>query len=79
MAADDSVLEQLKTPPHSREAEQSLLGGLLLDAQTWDQVAEMVTKEDFYLPEHRLIFEAMSRVNERSHPLDVLIFLSSLT
>ena len=43
----------VKNPPHSREAEQSLLGGLLLDAQTWDKVAEMVTKEDFYLPEHR--------------------------
>ena len=44
MAAEDSALEQLKTPPHSREAEQSLIGGLLLDAQAWDQVTEMVTK-----------------------------------
>ena len=52
MATEDSALEQLKTPPHSREAEQSLLGGLLLDAQTWDQISGMVTKEDFYLPQH---------------------------
>jgi len=78
MAADDSALEQLKTPPHSREAEQSLLGGLLLDAQTWDQVAEMVTKEDFYLPEHRLIFEAMFKVFERNRPLDVLTISEQL-
>jgi len=78
MAADDSALEQLKTPPHSREAEQSLLGGLLLDAQTWDQVAEMVTKDDFYLPEHRLIFEAMFKVFERNRPLDVLTISEQL-
>ena len=61
MATEDSALEQLKTPPHSQEAEQSLLGGLLLDGQTWDQVSDMVTKEDFYLPQHRLIFEAISQ------------------
>jgi replicative DNA helicase len=72
MTIEDSALEQLKTPPHSRDAEQSLLGGLLLDAQTWDQVAGMVTKDDFYLPEHRLIFEAMFKVSERNRPLDVL-------
>jgi len=78
MAADDSALEQLKTPPHSREAEQSLLGGLLLDEQTWDQVAEIVTKEDFYLPEHRLIFEAMFKVFERNRPLDVLTISEQL-
>ena len=57
MATEDSALEQLKTPPHSREAEQSLLGGLLLDAQAWDQISGMVTKEDFYLPQHRLILK----------------------
>ena len=72
MTIEDSALEQLKTPPHSRDAEQSLLGGLLLDAQTWDQVAGMFTKDDFYLPEHRLIFEAMFKVSERNRPLDVL-------
>ena len=79
MAADDSALEQLKTPPHSREAEQSLLGGLLLDAQTWDQVAEMVTKEDFYLPEHRLISRrCLGLMNGIAHWM-CSPFLSSLT
>ena len=78
MATDDSALEQLKIPPHSREAEQSLLGGLLLDAQTWDEVAGTVTKQDFYLPEHRLIFEAMVKITERGHPLDVLTISEEL-
>ena len=78
MAAEDSALEQLKTPPHSREAEQSLIGGLLLDAQAWDQVTEMVTKKDFYLPEHRLIFEAMFKIAEQNRPLDVLTISEQL-
>ena len=72
MVPDDSVLEQLKTPPHSREAEQSLLGGLLLDSQAWDQVTDLVTKDDFYTPEHRLIFEAMLKLAGWDRPLDVL-------
>ena len=72
MVTDDPVLEQLKTPPHSREAEQSLLGGLLLDAQAWDQVTELVTKDDFYGPEHRLIFEAMLKLSGWDRPFDVL-------
>ena len=54
MTNQDQSLEQLKTPPHSREAEQSLLGGLLLDANAWDDVASVVTRDDFYLPQHRL-------------------------
>ena len=78
MATEDSALEQLKTPPHSLEAEQSLLGGLLLDAQTWDQVSGMVTKEDFYLPQHRLIFEAIFKLSERGSPLDVLTISEEL-
>ncbi|HBX26311.1 MAG TPA: replicative DNA helicase [Gammaproteobacteria bacterium] len=78
MATKDSALEQLKTPPHSLEAEQSLLGGLLLDAQTWDQVSGMVTKEDFYLPQHRLIFEAIFKLSERGSPLDVLTISEEL-
>jgi len=42
------------TPPHSIEAEQSVLGGLLIDASAWDQVADVVSAEDFYRPDHRL-------------------------
>jgi replicative DNA helicase len=71
-AATDTAIEQLKTPPHSREAEQSLLGGLLLDSQAWDNVASTVSKEDFYVPEHRLVYQAMSQIAERNQPIDVL-------
>ena len=46
----DLQLDGLKLPPHSIEAEQSVLGGLMLDAEAWDRVAEAVVKDDFYLP-----------------------------
>ena len=78
MTVTDTAIEQLKTPPHSKEAEQSLLGGLLLDAQSIDDVATLVTPADFYVPEHRLIFEAMVRVAERSRPVDVLTISEQL-
>ncbi|EQD36283.1 protein containing DNA helicase, DnaB-like protein, partial [mine drainage metagenome] len=44
------------TPPHSVEAEQAVLGGLLLDANAWDQVADVINEGDFYRPDHRLVF-----------------------
>ena len=46
-------------PPHSIEAEQAVIGGLLLDAAAWDNVADVVKHEDFYRPDHQLIFEAI--------------------
>ena len=49
-------------PPHSLEAEQALLGGLLLDAVAWDNIADVVTREDFYRPDHQLIFEAIANL-----------------
>ena len=55
----------LRLPPHSVEAEQSVLGGLMLDAAAWDQVADRVTAEDFYRNDHRLIFEAVAGLIER--------------
>ncbi|MDP5343284.1 MAG: replicative DNA helicase [Litorivicinaceae bacterium] len=80
MADDiDADLARLKTPPHSREAEQSLLGGLLLDASGWwDQVADQVTKQDFYVPEHRLIFEAIAKLAEKNRPIDALTIYEQL-
>ena len=77
MATEDFALEQLKTPPHSQEAEQSLLGGLLLDAQTWDQVSDMVTKEDFTF-RASIDFEAISKLSEQGSPLDVLAISEEL-
>jgi replicative DNA helicase len=59
-------------PPHSVEAEQALLGGLLLDAAAWDNVADAVTREDFYRPDHQLIFEAIANLVGESKPCDVV-------
>ena len=62
----------LRLPPHSIEAEQSVLGGLMLDAAAWDQIADRVTAEDFYRNDHRLIFEAVAVLIERSQPCDAV-------
>jgi replicative DNA helicase len=62
----------LRLPPHSIEAEQSVLGGLMLDAAAWDQVADRVVAEDFYRNDHRLIFEAVAVLIERSQPCDAV-------
>src|SRR6202047_5190535 len=61
-----------RLPPHSIEAEQSVLGGLMLDAAAWDQVADRVLAEDFYRHDHRLIFEAAAGLIERSQPCDAV-------
>src|ERR1700723_1009626 len=62
----------LRLPPHSIEAEQSVLGGLMLDAAAWDQIADRVVAEDFYRNDHRLIFEAVAVLIERSQPCDAV-------
>jgi len=60
------------TPPHSVEAEQSVLGALLIDGSAWDQVADIVTAEDFYRPDHRLIYEALAELVTTGRPGDVV-------
>jgi len=60
------------TPPHSVEAEQSVLGALLIDGLAWDQVADVVRAEDFYRPDHRLIFDAFAQLVASGRPLDVI-------
>ncbi len=62
----------VKTPPHSIEAEQSVLGGLMLDNRAWDQVVDRIREIDFYRHEHILIFRAMARLISQNKPLDVL-------
>src|SRR6185503_13324218 len=68
----DPQLLALKVPPHSVEAEQSLLGGLLLDNQAFDRIADLVSTEDFYRDDHRRIFRQISRLIEASKPADVV-------
>ncbi|MBM7456671.1 replicative DNA helicase [Oceanisphaera litoralis] len=68
----DKAVAQLKMAPHSFEAEQSVLGGLLLDNNAWDRVAEKVSEPDFYSRPHRLIFQAMQRLSQLSNPIDLI-------
>lgn len=67
-----SELQSLKVPPHSTEAEQSVLGGLMLNAEAWDKVGESLSKKDFYRPEHRLIFDAIQTLIHQRKAVDVL-------
>ncbi len=68
----DQAVAQLKMAPHSFEAEQSVLGGLLLDNNAWDRVAEKVAEPDFYSRPHRLIFQAMQRLSQLNSPIDLI-------
>ena len=52
-------VENLKVPPHSIEAEQSVLGGLLLYSRPWEQVADIISDTDFYREDHRILFRAI--------------------
>ena len=64
---------------HSVEAEQSVLGGLLLDARAWDRVAGSVQAEDFYRPEHRVIFTAIAALANENQPVDIITVSDRLT
>ena len=66
------------TPPHSIEAEQSVLGALLIDTTSWDQAADMVAAEDFYRPDHRVIFEALAELALSGRPGDVVTVAEQL-
>lgn len=68
----DAAAEALRVPPHSLEAEQAVLGGLMLDNSTWDQVADRLDESDFYRSDHRLIFRAIRRLSENGKPFDLL-------
>ncbi|MFS2224111.1 replicative DNA helicase [Pantoea sp. B65] len=74
----DRQMEGLKLPPHSLEAEQSVLGGLMLDNERWDNVAERVVAQDFFSRPHRLIFGEMQRLLEMGKPIDLITLSESL-
>jgi replicative DNA helicase len=74
----DAQIAQLRIPPHSIEAESSVLGGLLLDNGAWDRVGDLVKESDFYRYEHRLVFEAISVLINASKPADVITVYEKL-
>ncbi len=70
--AGDAEVDALKIPPHSIEAEQSVLGGVLLDKNAWVKATEHVRQEDFYRKDHRLIFQAIARLDNEGQPFDIV-------
>ena len=76
--SSDQQLSALRVPPHSVEAEQSVLGGLLLDNTAWDRIGDVLREADFYRHDHRLIFQQISRLIERARPADVITVFEAL-
>ena len=74
----DPELNALKLPPHSVEAEQSVLGGMLLDPAAWDKIADLIGEQDFYRIEHRLIYRHIERLSDQARPVDVITVAESL-
>jgi replicative DNA helicase len=73
------TIDPLKRPPHSVEAEQSILGGLMLDNQVWDRISNKLCEADFYRIEHRILFRAIANLSKKGHPFDVVTLLDALT
>ena len=78
LTAPSAAVENLKVPPHSVEAEQSVLGGLMLNNRAMDDVVDRVTPEDFYRHDHRLVFGVLLELHERGHPFDVVTVSEAL-
>ncbi|HUU72982.1 MAG TPA: replicative DNA helicase [Burkholderiales bacterium] len=74
----DTEVELIKLPPHSVEAEQSVLGGLLLDNTTWERIADFLTESDFYRADHRQIYHHITRLIEVNRPADAITVSESL-
>ncbi|MCD6061452.1 MAG: dnaB [Moraxellaceae bacterium] len=74
----EGAVANLKLPPHSLEAEQSVLGGLMLEETAWDRAAEIVTEQDFYRRDHRLIFKAIAMLADEGKPRDALTVSETL-
>lgn len=71
-------LSPLKVPPHSIEAERSVLGGLMLDDNAWDNISVALAAEDFYRSDHRIIYRVMVDLVEKNHPLDIITISEAL-
>ncbi|HLA34891.1 MAG TPA: replicative DNA helicase [Rhodocyclaceae bacterium] len=74
----DPQLAALKLPPHSIEAEQSLIGGLLIDNSAWDRIGDVVRETDFYRDDHRRIFRHIGKLCQLARPADVVTVFESI-
>ena len=74
----NSKIKSVKTPPHSLEAERSVLGAILLDPDAWDKIAGVVFANDFYIAAHQKIFNAIAKLASKSQPFDALTLSEAL-
>lgn len=75
---NDAAVNSLKVPPHSIDAEQAVLGSLMLDNQRWDHVSEHITEHDFYSRHHQIIFMEMQMLVAKGLPVDLITLSDSL-
>ena len=68
----DRQVAMLRIPPHSIEGESSVLGGMLLDTSAWDRIGDLLTDDDFYRLEHKLIFGAIAALANATKPTDAI-------
>lgn len=74
----DPQMASIKLPPHSLEAEQSLIGGILLDNAAWERIADLVNEADFYRDDHRRIYRHITKLIDQGKPADVVTVFESL-
>ena len=77
-APGDAQIESLRLPPHSVEAEQAVLGGLLLSNPSWDRIGDLIGESDFYRADHRVLWRTITRLVEENKPADVLTVAEAL-
>lgn len=75
---DDLDIAQLKTPPYSLEAEQSVLGGLLIACGAIDSVLDLIAENDFYFPQHRFIFKRIVDLHADNRPFDITVIAGTM-
>ena len=75
---EDQQTAALKVPPNSVEAEQSVLGGLMLENSAWDKIADLISEDDFYRLDHKLIFKAIGEQVEQAKPYDAVTLADRL-
>jgi len=74
----DTEIASIKMPPHSVEAEQSVLGGLMLANRSWDDVMDRISADDFYKSEHKLIFQVITELSHDDATLDAVTVSEAL-
>ena len=77
-ARERAAVDEIRVPPHSAEAEQAVLGGLMLDNRMWDAIADRILATDFYRRDHQVIFEGIAELAAKSEPFDAVTLSEAL-